>query len=343
MSGTSLDGLDLVKCHFRETEAGWHFDIDQAVTLPYTSAWKNRLETAHTLSGEALVQLDRDYGAEIGRQILAHIRFGIAPPTLVSSHGHTVFHKPELGYTLQIGSGNAMAAVTGLPVVYDLRSLDVALGGQGAPLVPVGDKVLFSEFDACLNLGGFSNISFDIQGERKAFDICPVNILLNALVRDFGLDCDLDGNIGRQGKVIDELLDQMNALPYYAASPPKSLSREWLEQYIEPLITQSNWDTQDILATVYEHIATQIATIAGTYGLQYILLTGGGALNSFLVEKIKEKVSGTIVVPDREIIEFKEALIFGFLGLLRYLGRVNCLASVTGARSDSSGGVLAGL
>lgn len=349
MSGTSLDGLDFAAVEFWKTDNKWNFKLLKTETFNYSFNWRKELQNAPRLSGIKLAKLNIDYGklsAEYAKHFIEKNKF---TPEIIASHGHTVFHQPEKGITLQIGSGNEIAAITGITTVSDFRSMDVALGGQGAPLVPVGDYHLFSDFDYCLNLGGFSNISFGENGKRIAFDICPVNIILNYFAEKQGLSYDTNGNTGKKGKINNQLLDQLNALQYYHQKPPKSLGREWLESEFLPVIDKTtnfsefkkiqtgSIEIKDILRTLYEHIAIQIGK-TGESGK--MLITGGGAFNSFLIQRIKVNTNLEIIIPNKQIIAFKEALIFAFLGVLKFRGEINCFATVTGAKKDSSVGVI---
>ncbi|TNF45511.1 MAG: anhydro-N-acetylmuramic acid kinase [Bacteroidetes bacterium] len=345
MSGTSLDGLDLVAVEFWQTDEKWHFHIEAAETVEYSAEWKNRLKNAPELSGVELIQLHTEYGRLLGNETKRFIQKNGFKPELISSHGHTVFHQPEKGFTYQAGSGFEIATVTGITTVADFRSGDVALGGQGAPLVPVGDRLLFSEYEYCLNLGGFANISFEKNGKRVAFDICPVNIILNHFAEKQGFSFDKNGELGRKGKVNSALLNNLNQLKFYRAEPPKSLGREWVANEFIPLLNQTDISDEDKLRTVYEHIAQQIAGITGRdkvtdKGRWKMLVTGGGAFNAFLIELISGKTPVELVIPANEIINFKEALIFAFLGVLKIRDEINCLASVTGAKCDSSVGIV---
>jgi len=342
MSGTSLDGVDLAVCEFTESEKKWTYEILFAETYPYSIGWKEKLSHAFTLSGNDVICLDREYGQYLGELINKKLASWNVKPELVASHGHTVFHNPASRYTLQIGHGGVINSITNIPVVCDFRSADVALGGQGAPLVPVGDKILFGEFDACLNLGGFANISFDFKGNRRAFDICPVNIVLNEMVRIYDKEFDDQGGIGRQGKSDVALLKVLNGLPFYQYSFPKSLGREWVEDYFTPIVKNSTCSEYNKLATVYHHIAFQISEIVKKYPVKNILVTGGGAKNTFLLELIRQYSEKELIVPQKEIVDFKEALVFAFLGLLNVLGEVNCYSSVTGASRDSIAGAYYG-
>lgn len=340
MSGTSLDGLDLACCTFSLGDK-WNFRIDHAVTYDYPLHWSGKLKQAHLLSGEMLGKLDCDLGNYYGqliRDFLAEVGF---VPDFIASHGHTVFHQPEQGFTLQIGNGHVIAEVTGLPVIFDFRSLDVARGGQGAPLVPVGDRLLFDDFDYCLNIGGIANISFEQQGRRVAFDVCVANMLLNELSSRKGLAFDKDGELAAEGSVNDDLLSKMNNLAYYRQTGSKTLGREWFESHLLPLVNSDPIPTEDLLRTAVEHIAIQIGRVfdRGLPGGR-LLMTGGGALNGFLVSRIRARSKVEVVVPEERLVHFKEALIFAFLGVLRARGEINCLASVTGASRDSCAGLM---
>lgn len=341
MSGTSLDGLDIVLCRFYDENGGYSAEIMKAESVPYSDEMRYFLQNASKLDAESLQKADVDFAkfcAEKVNTFKDNIKDEIL---LIASHGHTVFHNPSNSYTLQIGSGEVIAKLTGLPCVFDFRSGDVALGGQGAPLVPIGDELLFSNFDACLNLGGFSNVSYrNSLGIRVAFDISPVNIVLNELASKSGQLYDHGGLIAASGEIIDELLQKLNALDYYSQKPPKSLSREWVEANVNPLLEQfGKSKNADLLRTFTEHTALQIAKSLKTKS--NVLITGGGAFNDFLISVIRNNVDSKIVIPDSHLVNFKEAVVFAFLGLLRYQNRVNCLASVTGASRDSCCGTIA--
>jgi len=339
MSGTSLDGLDLVACRFTFDQT-WTFDILKAVTVPYSHKWISKLSGATEMYGIDLALLNNKYGKFIGKQVAMFCSDLPEKPDLVSSHGHTVFHQPKNRLTLQIGNGASIAAYSGLPTACDFRTLDVALKGQGAPLVPIGDELLFGEYEICLNLGGIANVSFQDEGERKAYDICPANMAFNHFIKELGYEYDLDGNLGRSGLVQEELLALLNALDFYTLKGPKSLGREWFEDQFLPLIYSFQLDKADILRTLYEHVSDQISGALDQYPKAKILITGGGAHNVFLIELISEKTKHKTIVPSAQIIDFKEAIIFAFLGVLRLRHDVNCMKSVTGARQDHSGGII---
>lgn len=340
MSGTSLDGVDIAFCKFVLKNKRWTYTIVEAETIPYTSAWKKALLNLERTDALTFQQLHIDYGFYLGKLVSEFIKKHHLKADLVSSHGHTIFHQPQKKLTVQIGSGSAIAAACGLPVVCDFRSLDVALGGQGAPLVPIGDKLLFAEYDLCLNLGGFANISYQYKKERIAFDICPVNIVMNAICVTLGKEYDNKGELAKKGKINEALLNKLNQLAFYQlpANSPKSLGKEWVIKNIDPLIKKFNLSPSDVLRTFCEHIAIQIAKAINDKKSGKMIVTGGGTFNTFLMERIKKHSVHQIIVPAKKTIEFKEALIFAFLGVLRMRNEVNCLKSVTGAKHDNVGG-----
>jgi len=342
MSGTSLDGLDIAYCIFSEQGKTWKFSIEKAATVNYDGNWRKVLQQAHKLSAADILKLHNTYGEYLGKATAKFIKDNaIKKVDFVASHGHTIFHQPEKKFTFQLGSGAALTAACKLPVVNDFRSLDVALNGQGAPLVPIGDKLLFGEYKHCINLGGFANISFDNKGKRIAFDICPVNIVLNHLASLNGKEFDKGGRMAASGSIDKDLYKKLNNLPYYKQNPPKSLGREWVEEVFMHVLNKSKLPTEDKMATVVMHIAEQIAGIIRSQKNGKVLLTGGGAFNTFLVEQIQGLLpSCEIVIPSDEIVKYKEALIFAFLGVLRWEGKDNCLASVTGASTNNKGGTI---
>lgn len=340
MSGTSLDGLDICLAQFEKKHSVWEFEILKAETISYSKKLEDQLRNSINVSADNLLELHSEYGFYLGKEVKNFIsRHQIDNIDIISSHGHTVFHQPQKKFTLQIGDGRAIKLETGIPVVYDFRSQDVLMGGNGAPLVPIGDELLFSEYDACLNLGGFSNISLKHNGRRIAFDIAPVNIVLNKIAQNFNKNFDENGHLAREGKINTELLIKLNSLEFYALSHPKSLGIEWCNKNIFPLF--EDLDSQDILATFTEHNAEQISKVFNQYQLKKVLFTGGGTYNSYLIEKIKEKTESEIIIPEKEIIDFKEALIFAFMGVLRMNKEINVLSSATGSSQDHSSGIIA--
>lgn len=334
MSGTSLDGLDVAYCEFNEKKSKWTYKIKYAKTFTYTEEYKNKIRQIENSSAQEISQFSSDLGHYFGKKAREFMDEYSLDVDFVSSHGQTIFHRPDLHYTTQIGDLSALCSEVKVNTIGDFRSMDVALGGQGAPLVPIGDEILFNEYENCLNLGGFSNISMNKQGKRIAYDICPVNIVLNHLCEKLSLSYDDEGKIAASGKIDETLLKSLNSLAYYKKKKNKSLGKEWVIENIFPLLENSELTIENQIATYTEHVAIQLAkNITGR-----TLLTGGGAYNKYLVEKLKEKVPYTIEIPDKITIDYKEAMIFAFLGVLRIRKEVNCLASVTGAERDNCGG-----
>ena len=338
MSGTSLDGLDLALCRFEFKENEYQYEICETKEIPYTEEFKARLENALDFNGYQLMELDHDFASFSAHQVNLFLKKTMLKPDFIASHGHTVFHNPQLGFTTQIGNGAIMAAQTGITVVSDFRSLDVALGGQGAPLVPLGDQLLFHEYDACLNLGGIANISFQKEGRRIAYDLSLCNIPLNYFAQKMGHSFDSDGKLAQQGNLIPELYKLLENLDFYTQQPPKSLGKEFFVTQVLPLVSQFACSPHDILRTLTEHFATQIAHNIPSDSK--LLVTGGGAFNSFLMELIRSKSQAEIIIPDSKVVKFKEAIVFAFLGYLRLHHQNNTLSSVTGASQDSCGGAV---
>lgn len=341
MSGTSLDGIDLAHIRFSVTNDKWDFEILETETVPYTSEWINQLKIAVDFSTEKLQKLNEDYTTLLGKIIKSFIdKNHIKTLDAVCSHGHTILHQPQNGFTLQIGNLPEIAKIIDEKVVCDFRVQDVKLGGQGAPLVPIGDRILFSEFDYCLNLGGFSNVSFEENGKRIAFDISPVNTVLNFYANQLSLDYDDKGTIARSGKLNTDLFNELNALDYYKKPFPKSLGFEFVKEIVLPLIEKYNIPIEDKMRTFIEHIALETA-LALSNKKGKLLITGGGAYNDFLIEKIRFNLPEIkIIIPDAKTLEFKEALIFALLGVLKLRNEINVLSSVTGAKQDHSSGVI---
>ena len=339
MSGTSVDGLDVCCATFTYKDGKWIFHIDCARGYDYPAHLKAKLgREVQNMSAYDFVAFHSEYGRFLGERVNDFMKeFGVKPD-IIASHGSTVFHEPQKKIMYQIGDGAAIAAVTGIPTVSDFRRLDIMLGGQGAPLVPIGDNLLFGEYDYCLNIGGFSNISWREGDKRIAFDISPVNYVINRFTREIGLEMDRDGLIAAKGTVCQQLLDKLNSLDYYSKTWPKSLGREWVEANVFPLLDASGLSLEDLLRTYYEHCAHQLARV--TVPGRSLLVTGGGAYNKFLISRMEELSGCRIVVPEPAIIEFKEALIFAFLGVLYMFDQPSCLQSVTGASRDNIGGML---
>jgi len=351
MSGTSVDGLDIAYCEFQTND--WNqfdYSILKSETINYPENLKSQLISCISFDGQKLGMLDMELGTWMGTHLLKFITANQIEPCLVASHGHTVLHQPENGFTLQIGNGQKMHQITKFPVIYDFRVLDVTFGGQGAPLVPIGDQLLFPHYDFCLNLGGFANISFHDGYSRKAFDIGAVNIVLNELTSLIHLSYDENGLVAREGTSIPNLLDDLNQLSFYDLPFPKSIGKEWVEAEVMPIIYPYLKDnrTEDIISTYTIHIGkiiartlTDLSAIHGKDGSS--LVTGGGAHNSYLQEIIQNNfLDLKLEKPDNQLIEFKEALVFALMGLLRSQNLVNCLKSVTGASINTSGGIIIG-
>jgi anhydro-N-acetylmuramic acid kinase len=340
MSGTSLDGMDLVLCRFHKGKEKWHYQLLKTETIEYAQEWKYKLNEAVSLNARDFLLLHNEYGLYIGNRVRNFLDTDGSEADLVASHGHTIFHQPDRRFTFQLGSGAAIAASCGITTVSDFRTLDVALGGQGAPLVPIGDELLFNSYRFCLNLGGFANISNLKNNIRIACDICPVNIAANNLALRAGYEFDRDGSIGSRGIIIPELVHELNTLDFYSRPAPKSLGREWVESSFFPVIARYDLPLENLIRSAYEHIAIQISNYLNNYDTGKVLLTGGGAFNTFLVQLMQQKSKSSLIIPEGQLVKFKEALIFAFLGLLRYLNEINCLASVTGASSNSSSGII---
>ncbi len=370
MSGTSLDGVDIALCDISTNS----YSVLDATTIPYPDTWRQRLSTLEKASALEYALANVELGHYLGQLVRDFMQHTSAKVQVeaVASHGHTIFHQPERGLTTQIGDGDAIAAECGLPVVSNFRTLDVALGGQGAPLVPIGDRLLFGQYDACLNLGGIGNISYQLavdgwqlavdgcqsavdgcqsavdDGKEVtiAYDICPCNMLLNGLAARLGLSYDPDGQNARRGIVDAALLATANTLPYYSQQPPKTLGKEWFLANIEPLFAREQHavdETCNLLRTAVEHIAMQIAQVVNRQQLATMLVTGGGAHNTFLIERLRQLCPQTLItIPDTLTIDYKEAIVFALLGYLRLTHQTNTLSSVTGASRNTISGTISG-
>jgi len=351
MSGSSLDGLDIAFVEFQENAGKWNYEIGQADCYPYSEKWLEKLRSATTLKAMEYQLLHVEYGHYVGEQINRFIEqnklhYQVA---LIASHGHTTFHIPSKKMTAQLGDGAAIAAETQLPVISDLRALDLAFGGQGAPIVPIGEKWLFGDFDFFLNLGGIANVSFKSE-PYIAFDICAANRVLNMLVSNEGKEYDNEGEIAGRGELNSDLLQKLNGLDYYSQPYPKSLANDFGTDIVYPMIMEAGCKIKDALRTYVEHIVMQIKgsitkLVNGTHQTinRKLLATGGGAFNTFLVNRLSEELSQLqieVVVPDEKLIQYKEAMIMAFMGVLRWRQEYNILSSVTGASRDTIGGAL---
>lgn len=345
MSGTSLDGIDIAYCIFQKSKSGWKYAIERCSTVRYTPQWLSRLSQAHTLSGEALMTLDAAYGTYLGGLVRKFAGLYDLKVDFVASHGHTVFHQPQNGFTTQIGNGYSLSAASGFPVVCDFRSMDVALGGEGAPLVPAGDKFLFNDYDVCLNLGGIANLSMDVQGARRAFDICFCNMGLNYLASEVSKTFDKNGAMASGGEVNAGLLKALGAVNATFVKKRPSLGREIFEKQIEPLLKDRQIPHADRLRTFTESAAMAISgAIKRGRPKAKVLCTGGGAFNAFLITRMLDLGGDalTFIIPEEGVVKFKEAMVFAFLGVLRVRNEVNCLKTVTNAARDTSSGTLIG-
>lgn len=346
MSGSSLDGLDLARVLFTEENGRWQYKIVAAECIPYDEERRKTFREIALGNAYHLAEMHVKLGKIFGQYASDFIQKTGGKDNLVCviSHGQTIFHQPEHGFTCQIGDGASIASIAGVPCVCDLRSVDVALGGQGAPLVPGGEKFLFPQHKVFVNIGGISNISIHSDEKITAFDVCPGNTLLNFYAQKAGKSFDEGGNLARKGQVIQDLLSQWNEIPFLKAPYPKSLGTEHILKHWISLDLNVDAQIEDKLTTAVEHIAEQISFIINQTKVEMlkdgVLITGGGALNNFLMERIRSKTNAEIVIPDRTTIDFKEALIMAFLGLQRWLGHHNSLAVVTGASRNSSGGAI---
>lgn len=340
MSGTSCDGLDMMLCRIF-FDHQWNYEILEFETSPYDSNEVDALKNITNLNAVELMQAHAHWGNVFGEKAKSFLnRFPNVSVDFVSSHGHTVFHQPHNGFTFQMGLGANIAVATRLPVVCDFRTTDVAWGGQGAPLVPIGDALFFGQYDFCINLGGFVNISYAINKERYAFDVCPLNIVLNEFARQLGGAYDEGGNWARSAQVHDVCLQALNALDYYQQPPPKSLGVEWVKENIYPIIERYQLSPNDAMATITEHAAIQLSNALNGWVGQS-LLTGGGVFNAYFIDRLKAHTSDMeLVIPENKLVHGKEALIFALLGVLRWENNYNALRSVTGAASSSTGGAI---
>lgn len=349
MSGSSLDGLDMAFIEFEESRNKWSFEIKAVSCKPYNEEWLNKLQQATSLSAYDYLLLHTAYGKYIGEQVNEFIEeFGLHHKVqLIASHGHTTFHAPSLAMTAQLGDGAAIAAATEINVVSDLRAMDVAFNGQGAPIVPVGEKLLFNDYSFYLNLGGIANLSYKSNQDHIAFDVCPANRVMNMLANTLGKEYDEGGSIAASGKVYTPLLTRLNQLSYYSLPYPKSLANDFGTDVVFPLVQAFDISIEDKLRTYTEHVVMQIVysiqKLSPNTGIQNIrlLVTGGATFNTFLVNRLSQALKSLaieVIVPDATIINYKEALVMGLIGVLRWREEYNVLHSVTGARRSSIGG-----
>jgi len=343
MSGTSLDGLDIAHVLFDFTNSTTQFTLVNCETIPYTLDILDKLNNYDTLSVPEMLVLDKNIGRFYGdnvNEFIAKNKLDKTQIDAIACHGQTIFHQPQKGFTYQIGCGSTLAYHTGIKVINDFRTRDVIAGGQGAPLVPIGDFNLFGgQAESFLNIGGFSNISFKKENEIIAFDICPGNLPLNLLANRLGFEYDKNGELAKSGKIIHELLEKLNSLEYYQIPSPKTLGTEWLNETFNQFL-KSNFDSIDLMRTIVEHIAVQISSILVKEEISSVFTTGGGAKNLFLIDQIKNHFGGEVIVPETKLIDFKEALVFAYLGALYLRNESNTITSVTGAEGSVCSGVL---
>lgn len=363
MSGTSLDGLDIAYCRFWKEDGNWKYAIEEAETVPYSESKKQELQQAIELDSIDLFKLHHRYGEWLGKTAREFLDTNQLKVDFISSHGHTIHHRPEEGYTFQAGDGAELAKHSGQTVICDYRTEDVKQGGQGAPLVPIGDQLLLSEYDYCLNLGGISNISFEQDGKRIAYDIGVANMLLNPIAAMLGHSYDHNGDLARQGSLNEALYKALNSLEYYNLPYPKSTGYEWFAQTVWPLVETFDDTPENLLHTCVHHIAEQISQAislgnadrsvsihsnllrqgsGGQADNCQLLSTGGGSQNGYLMEVLQQKLGNDIkvVVPDAKLANYKEALVFALMGVLKLEEEVNVLGSVTGGGRDLCSGIV---
>lgn len=341
MSGTSLDGIDLAYCEFSDDQGKWHFELLASETIPYDEQWYARLRCLDEQDARTFARTHVYYGHLLGRTLRDFIIRNELKPQFVACHGQTIFHQPEKNFTAQIGDGETIVAYLQCPLVTNFRNKDVAMGGQGAPLVPFGEHHLFSSHQLFLNLGGIANLSHG----GKAFDVVPCNMALNWLANflDPPQALDREGAAARSGNLDYALYDALEHFPWYAQAGPKSLGTEWFEEHILPVLSHCTSPVEDRLKTYVFHVVSRITVALRDLQVRNLpmMVTGGGAHNVYLMEELQKSLAGlgvTLEALHHAVIDFKEAVIFSFLGLQTLLGQPNILASVTGAHLDVCGG-----
>ena len=342
MSGTSLDGLDISYSYFSVKEGKWKFELLNTKAIIYSSEMRDKLRSTIDMSALEISYFDIEYGKFLAEEVDAFIKeYNIEVVDVIGSHGHTVFHQPDKGLTLQIGDASWIHKKVKKIVVSDFRSQDVILGGQGAPLVPIGDRLLFSNYDFRINIGGFANVSYEDRGKTVAFDICAVNTVLNRYANILGFEYDDNGEISKSGKLIEGLLQELESIPFYEKEPPKSLGVEWNEEMLLPILNRYlNERIEDVMYTYTQHVARRVSTVIMGDKNKKVLISGGGAFNGFLISLIKGSTESNVIIEDKYITDFKESIIFSFLAVLKLRDEVNCLSEVTGACKDHSSGVI---
>lgn len=348
MSGSSMDGIDLALCNITSDKGTYSYEIGACKTYEYSETWRLRLSQIRKADSLAYAKTDVFYGHYLGHLVREFMEEFNVDADLVGSHGHTVFHYPEEMITRQVGDGASLSAICKLPVVSDFRSMDVAKKGQGAPLVAIGDQVFFDDYDFCLNLGGFANISGKIGEYRVSFDICPANILLNRVARDLDKEYDHNGEIASKGTINYGLLENLNQIDYYAMPFPKSLNRDWINNELWQIVKEGEkLSPEDKMKTFVDHIGVQISKSVSYLSSKQpagkkVLVTGGGAFNGVLMDHIKTHSEAEFTVPDEKLVKFKEALIFALMAVMRVENQPNIIKTFTGAKSNSVSGSLNG-
>lgn len=346
MSGSSLDGLDIVYTEITNEQENYNYNIVHTACVPYPEQWLSKLKHLSEGTAKEIFQahsnLGRYYAEKVNEFIIQYKLFGKVD--FIASHGHTIFHYPDEDYTCQIGDGAHIAAITGIKTITNFRTVDIAYGGEGTPIVPIGDLLLFAPYKFCLNLGGIANISVKQKNKIIAYDICTANQVLNYYAAQMKMEFDESGNLARKGTLCKELYDKLQEIPYYDKNYPKSLDNSFSRKEIIPMMNQFDISVEEKLHTFTEHIAYQIADEIKRFPLtkehEEMLVTGGGAFNSFLIECIQKNTDVKLVVPDENLVKYKEALVIALMGVLRTQEKTNVLESVTGAQKDSCGGVI---
>ena len=364
MSGTSLDGVDAALVEFLddpETPAqknpeqivSQHCKVLHTFNFPYSSALRSELLALHDsgnneLERGALIanQLSTLY-AQAVNQLLSMAGITPSQVSAIGCHGQTIRHRPELGFTLQIGNSSLLAELTGITVIGDFRSRDIAAGGQGAPLVPAFHQAVFGHPTlnrVLINIGGIANLSYlPANGEIRGFDSGPGNMLMDAWAeRHLGKRYDESGNWAANGQVIPDLLERLLAEPFFTQVPPKSTGRDlfslsWLEQYLE-----SHYQPADVQRTLLELTAASIADAVRQYcqsdaaGMpDEIYLCGGGAYNSALFQCLQRLLQPVNIYMSDALgisVSWVEATAFAWLAKQTLHRLPGNLPAVTGAK-----------
>ncbi len=352
MSGSSLDGLDIAYCEFQvDKKAITDWKLLEATTANYPEKWTARLQHLPEQNARTLARTNVYFSRFMADLVNDFIQEHKIQPDLIASHGHTIFHEPDRLMTLQIGDGATLAALTGISVASDFRTQDIALEGEGTPIAPAADRFLFPGYDFYLNIGGIANVTCNANGRYIAFDTSPANQILNMLAAELGLPYDKDGQIARSGKLNIELIDQLEQFAYFQQDYPKSLDNNWIREHVLPTFAIAESPVADLLHTavhfISKHIGESLKNIIRKEHLHKdkytMLVTGGGGFNTYLMECIQtdcQAVNTEIILPERDIIDYKEAILMALMGVLRVEHIPNCFSSVTGAKRDSIGGAL---